>query len=214
MKVSILIAVPGQPRTVCAGTNNGFAISEDAGQTWTPRNIGLVAKIVAGEPDMRIEVAALIADPQHPGTLVLALLGQGLFASSDEGLRWKSVQPGPATPWIDSLAGDASAGTMYAGTDTDGVIVSRDGGTTWSASGKGLSTILSVSGAVNSIATAPGGTVYAGTAARGVAQSSDGGATWQRINNGLPDINARRIVVAGARVYALTSHRLVRLASQ
>ena len=214
MKVSILTAVPGQPGTVCAGTNNGFAISQDAGQTWIPRNIGLVAKIVAGEPDMRIEVAALIADPQHPGTLVLALLGQGLFATSDEGLRWKSVQPGPATPWIDSLAWDASADTVYAGTDTDGVIVSRDGGTTWSASGKGLSTILSVSGAVNSIAIAPDGTVYAGTTSRGVARSTNGGMTWNRINSGLPDINARRIVVAGARVYALTTHRIALLRSQ
>ncbi|MHB8071379.1 MAG: WD40/YVTN/BNR-like repeat-containing protein [Candidatus Cryosericum sp.] len=214
MKVSILVALPGQPRTVCTGTNNGFAISYDAGQTWIPRNIGLVARIVAGEPDIRIEVAALIADPQRPGTVVLALLGQGLFASSDEGLRWKSVQPGPTTPWIDSLAEDVSAGRMYAGTDTDGVIVSRDGGTTWSAAGKGLSTILSVSGAVNSIATTTDGTAYAGTAARGVARSSDGGATWQRINSGLPDIDVRHIVVEGTTVYALTAHRLVRLSSR
>jgi photosystem II stability/assembly factor-like uncharacterized protein len=214
MKVSILIALPGKQGTVCMGTDDGFAISEDGGQTWKPRNIGLVARIVAVEPDNRIEVAAMSADPQHPGTLVLALLGQGLFASSDEGLRWKSVQPGPATPWVDSLAGDASAGRMYAGTDTDGVIVSCDGGTTWSASGKGLSTVFSVSGAVNSIATATDGTVYAGTASRGVARSSDGGATWQRINSGLPDISVRHVLVEGTTVYALTAHRLVRLSSR
>jgi len=214
MKVSILIALPGHSGAVCAGTDDGFAISDDAGQSWQARNVGLAPRQAAGEPTSRIEVATMTADPQHPGRIVVALLGQGLFVSSDEGLRWKSVQPGPATPWIDSLAWDVSTDTMYAGTDTDGVIVSRDGGITWSASGKGLSTVLSVSGAVNSTAVAPDGTVYAGTASRGVARSTDGGMTWHRINSGLPDIDVRLVVVPGERVYALTTHRMVRLRSQ
>jgi len=214
MKVTSLISIPGQPETVCAGTDDGFAISMDAGQTWESRNIGLAPKQTAGEPTSRIEVAALIADPQHRGTIVLALLGQGLYISSDEGLRWTSMRPGPATPWIDSLAWDASAGRLYAGTDTAGVVVSRDAGATWSASGKGLSSVFSVAGAVESIATTADGTVYAGTAARGVGRSTDGGMTWQRINSGLPAIGIRRVVAAGTHIYALTAHRLVRLSSQ
>ena len=214
MKVTSLISIPGQPETVCAGTDDGFAISMDAGQTWVGRNIGLAPKQAAGEPTSRIEVAALIADPQHRGTIVLALLGQGLYISSDEGLHWTSMRPGPETPWIDSLAWDASAGRIYAGTDTAGVAVSQDAGATWSASGKGLSSVLSVAGAVGSIATTVDGTVYAGTAARGVGRSIDGGVTWQRINSGLPAIGIRRVVAAGTHIYALTAHRLVRLSSQ
>jgi hypothetical protein len=100
---------------------------------------------------------------------------------------------------------------MYAGTDTDGVVVSHDGGTSWLPSGKGLSTVFSVSGAVNTLAVAADGTVYAGTVSRGVARSGDGGASWQRLNNGLPDIDVRHIIVVGARIYALTAHCVVRL---
>ena len=213
MKVSILAALPGKPGTVCAGTDDGFAISQDAGRTWDTRNVGL-ATTEGVSPAPRIEVAAVLADAKHPGTVFLSLLGHGLFMSSDEGSLWKSVQPGPTTPWIDSLAQDAPAGRMYAGTDTDGVVLSHDGGATWSRSGKGLSTILSVSGAVNSMVVAADGTVYAGTASRGAARSDDGGASWQRINSGLPDIGVRYILVGGTTVYAATEHCVVRLQTQ
>jgi BNR/Asp-box repeat. len=103
---------------------------------------------------------------------------------------------------------------LYAGTDTEGVVVSHDGGTTWARSGSGLSTILSPSGAVNTIAIARDGTRYAGTQVRGVAISRDEGATWQRLNNGLPDLDVRRIIVAGSGVFAMTAHCVVRLQTQ
>lgn len=213
MKVSILVALPGKPGTVCVATDDGFAISQDSGRTWDARNIGLTTT-EGVSPAPRIEVAALLVDAKHPGTVFLSLLGHGLFMSSDEGSRWKPVQPGPTTPWIDSLAQDASAGRMYAGTDTDGVVVWRDGGATWSRSGKGLSTALSVSGAVNCMAVTPDGTVYAGTASRGAARSDDGGVSWQRINSGLPDVGVRHILVEATRVYAATAHCVVRLQIQ
>jgi photosystem II stability/assembly factor-like uncharacterized protein len=214
MQVSSLATLPGKPGTVCVGTDDGFAISQDSGRTWEPRSIGLAPTASAGSVTPRIEISALLADAKHQGTVFLSLVGQGLYVSSDEGSRWKSVQPGPATPWIDSLAQDASAGTMYAGTDTDGVVVSHDGGTSWLPSGKGLSTVFSVSGAVNTLAVAADGTVYAGTVSRGAARSGDGGASWQRLNNGLPDIDVRHIIVVGASVYAVTAHCVVRLSSQ
>ncbi len=213
MRVGILAAPPGKPRTVYAGTDDGFAVSEDGGQTWEPRNIGLAQVVSAGSPASRTEVAALLPDAGHPGTVFLSLLGRGLYVSSDEGLRWKPVQPGPPTPWIDSLAQDVSAGRIYAGTDTNGVTVSSDEGVTWSPSGKGLSTPFAVSGPVNTVAVAADGTVYAGTVSRGVARSDDGGVSWQRLNGGLPDINIRRIV-AGTHVYAVTAHCVMRLQTQ
>jgi len=94
------------------------------------------------------------------------------------------------------------------------VYVSQNGGTRWSRSSSELSTILSVSGAVNTIAVAHDGIVYAGTQARGAAMSRDEGATWQRLNSGLPDLDVRCIIVAGGGVFAMTAQCVVRLQTQ
>jgi photosystem II stability/assembly factor-like uncharacterized protein len=214
VKVSILAAPPAGRTMVYAGTDGGFAVSNDAGVTWEARNIGLVVTTPAGSPTPRIEIAALLPDTATPGTVTLSLLGQGLYITRDDGNRWKRLQSSIGTPWVSSLAVDEQTGRFYAGTDTEGVVVSHDGGTTWTRSGSGLSTILSPSGAVNTIAIARDGTLYAGTQARGGAVSRDKGATWQRLNTGLPDLDVRRIIVAGGRVFAMTAHCVVRLQTQ
>jgi len=214
VRVSILASRSTGPTMVYAGTDGGFAVSNDAGLTWEPRNIGLVATTPVGSPTPRTEIAALLPDAATPGTVILSLLGQGLYVTRDDGNRWKRLQSSMDTPWVDSLAVDEQTGQFYAGTDTEGVYVSQDGGTRWSRSSSGLSTILSVSGAVNTIAVTRDGTVYAGTQARGAAISRDEGATWQRLNSGLPDLDVRRIVVAGSRVFAMTAHCVVRLQTQ
>lgn len=200
--------------TVYAGTDGGFAVSNDAGLTWEPRNIGLVAKVSAGSPTPRIEIAALLPDPAMPGAVICSLLGQGLYTTANDGSRWTPLQSSIGTPWIDSLAVNEQTGRFYAGTDAEGVYVSQDGWTKWSRASVGLSTILSPSGAVNTIAVAPDGTLYAGTQARGAAISQDEGASWRRLNSGLPDLAIRRIVVAGGRVFAMTAHHVMLLQTQ
>ena len=214
VRVSILASRPAGPTIVYAGTDGGFAVSNDAGLTWEPRNIGLVATTPVESPTPRTEIAAFLPDTATPGTVILSLLGQGLYITRDDGNRWKRLQSSMDTPWVDSLAVDGQTGRFYAGTDTMGVYVSQDGGTTWSRSTRGLSTILSVSGAVNTIAVARDGVVYAGMQARGAATSRDEGATWQRLNSGLPDLDVRCIIVAGDGVFAMTEHCVLRLQTQ
>jgi hypothetical protein len=154
---------------VYAGTDGGFAVSNDAGLTWEPRNIGLVATMPVESPTPRTEIAALLPNSDTPGTVILSLLGQGFYVTRDDGNCWKRLQSSIDTPWVDSIAADEQTGRLYAGTDTEGVYVSQDGGTRWPRSSSGLSIILSVSGAVNTIAAAWDGIVYAGTQARGAA---------------------------------------------
>jgi len=180
VRVSILASRATGPTMVYVGTDDGFAVSSDAGLTWEPRNIGLVAttpgyRVVSPTP--RTEIAVLLPDADTPGTVILSLLGQGLYITRDDGNRWKPLQSSIGTPWVDSLAVDDRTSRLYAGTDTEGVVVLQDGGTRWSRSSSELSTILSVSGAVNTIAVARDGIVYAGTQARGAAVSRDQGAT-------------------------------------
>ncbi len=214
VKIGTLASRATGSTVVYVGTDDGFAVSTDAGLTWEPRNIGLVANASAGSLTPRIEIAALLPDPATLGRVILSLLGQGLYVTNDDGNRWKPLQSSIGTPWVNSLSVDEQTGWYYAGTDTEGVVVSQDGGTKWSRSGSGLSTIFSPSGVVNTIAIARDSTVYVGTQARGAAISRDGGATWQRLNSGLSDLAVRRIVVTGSRVFAITAHRVVRLQTQ
>jgi len=205
------IVVAEQPGTVCMATDDGFAISRDAGATWVARNTGLAPSNQDDGTVPRIEVAGVLAESGTPSVFLLGLTGQGLFVSRDLGLRWTAVTPGPATPWVSCLAQDPRSGRIYAGTGADGVLTSDDGAT-WSPSGKGLSTLFSVPGTVNALAVTSDGIVYAATTARGVAVSRNGGGSWQRVNKGLPDLNVRRIAVAESGVYAVTKHDIMRLA--
>lgn len=214
VQVSILTAAATVPGTVYAGTDGGFAVSHDAGFTWQPMNIGLAMTSPAGSPTPRTEIAALLPDPKTPGRVILSLLGLGFYVTTNDGYRWNPLRSSIDTPWIDCLTIDEQADRLFAGTDARGVYVSLDKGTTWSRSSSGLSTILSASGAVNTIAVSSDGTVYTGTQARGVAVSRNNGSTWQRLNRGLPDLDVRRIVVAGGRVFAMTAHCVVRLHTQ
>ena len=138
VKVSILASCPTTPTVVYAGTDGGFAVSNDAGVTWEPRNIGLVSVAAAGSPTPRTEIAAFMPDAETPGRVLLALLGQGFYATADDGHRWKPMQSSIGTPWIDSLAVDEQTHRYFAGTDAQGVWVSQDGGTRWSRSSSGL----------------------------------------------------------------------------
>src|SRR5450830_1616932 len=106
VRVSILASRPAGPTIVYAGTDGGFAVSNDAGLTWEPRNIGLVVTTPAGSPTPRTEIAAFLPDTATPGTVILSLLGQGLYITKDDGNHWKRLQSSMDTPWIDSLAVD------------------------------------------------------------------------------------------------------------
>ena len=116
VRVSILASRSAGPTMVYAGTDGGFAVSNDAGLTWEPRNIGLVATTSPGyrvvSPTPRIEIAALLPDTATPGTVILSLLGQGLYITRDDGNRWKRLQSSMGTPWVDSLAVDEQTGRL------------------------------------------------------------------------------------------------------
>lgn len=68
-------------RLAIASWTYGFLVSEDGGQTWTPRNAGLPGAA-------RVWRAAI--DPDN-GELLAAVFGQGLYASGDSGRTWRAV---------------------------------------------------------------------------------------------------------------------------
>jgi hypothetical protein len=114
-------------------------------------------------------------EPVEGGTLhaVYAATSDGLMKtewSEETGWSWQKMS-GLPTDDITALAIDLSSipGTIYAGTSGDGVFVSQDGGSTWTAFNEGLGnlsiTVLAISKSSPKI-------LYAGT---------DGGGIWKYV---------------------------------
>ena len=113
------------------------------------------------------------------------LLGALLVTSSrtaEGGINsWTStgrLEGGP----IGALAIDpVTPATLYAGTDSNGVFKTTNGGGSWAAVNTGLTNFQVTALAIDPQTPA---TVYAGTA-NGVFKSTDGGMSWSAVNTGL-----------------------------
>jgi photosystem II stability/assembly factor-like uncharacterized protein len=178
------IAVSGT--TIFAGTNFYVLRSIDSGVTWTS-----------------------VADT---GAFSLAVMGTNIFAGSNQLGVIRSIDNG--TTWINASSGLpdtlqagwgmfiyslAVQGTnLFAGTgnevrDGDGIFLSTDSGTSWTAVNTGLP-----ANAYISCLSVSGHQVFAATDTSGVFVSSDTGRSWAAVNSGLPDdISVRSIVASG-----------------
>jgi hypothetical protein len=131
-------------------------------------------------------------------------VGDGIFKTTDKGQSW-SKTGFPATPF-DPNSGNRMDGqklaidptnpnVVFAGTQKNGLLVTRDGGTTWqkitavpqggNTNDPGLTGIV-----------VHGSNVYVGTAGSGVYRSADGGYTWKAIG-GPADISHAAIAPDG-----------------
>jgi len=158
-------------------------------------------------------VGPVVADPLDANTLFIGTLGGGIWKTTDGGTNWKALTDKQATLSISSLAYDPTdpsrliAGTgltangSVAGSLTssgglrNGLLYSKDGGSTWTSLGAGILANQSVVGVA-----ARGDVIVAGTyEISGFAtdrntgalyRSPDGGATFMKISGagtGLPD---------------------------
>src|SRR5205085_3031943 len=95
---------------------------------------------------------------------------------------WRSVTRGLDTEAVQAVAISPAFqedGTVFVGTEDQGVFVSTDRGTSWRAMNEGLAN-LSVNALWVSPRYASDRTVYAGTAGSGVFRSRNGGRTWEQ----------------------------------
>lgn len=151
-----------QPNTIWAsgrGTNNQglLARSDDRGETWRDLSANLPGADVRG----------LAVSPTDPQTLY-AVVGGGVFWSTNGGEKWNRYGDRPPPGTGTALAviagpGQGRAEVVYLATSDRGMLVSDDGGTTWTTiSGAGnaaldrqVSAVAAVGGQANA--------VYAGT---------------------------------------------------
>jgi photosystem II stability/assembly factor-like uncharacterized protein len=137
---------PNNSSVLYAGTTGSGAFkSIDGGATWNPLNVDTT-------------VWSLCVDPSDSNVIYAGSNGNGVFKSTNAGASF--VRSG--SPAVGVVLALAKVGKrLYAGTATQGVSVSKDGGATWTNTGisDGLGLVLS-----------PGldGSVYAGTNFDGV----------------------------------------------
>jgi photosystem II stability/assembly factor-like uncharacterized protein len=187
--VRSLLAVPGTPSRLYAGTNSGEVfLSSDGAASWTPLHF-------PGPP-----VWTLSVDPTSSSVIWAGTTG-GAYRSTDGGRSWE--RRGLRGNTIYQLAHHPSdPRTLYAATFT-GVYKTINAGATWTPASADLTrqTFTLVLDP-----TAPD-TLYAGTNGAGLLKSTNGGSTWTAADNGLPNRRIEWLVLdrtAPGTLYALT----------
>jgi hypothetical protein len=134
----------------------------------------------------------------RPRYICLALVTIFLFPAAFA--QWVQTN---GTREADSRHFAVSGRNLFAGTDSRGVFLSTNNGTSWIAAKSGL-TDSGVRGLAD-----PGANPFAGTAEQGVFFSTDDGTTWTAANTGLENSPVRTIAEGGANIFAGTGDSVV-----
>jgi photosystem II stability/assembly factor-like uncharacterized protein len=168
------------PARAYATTAYGVFKTENGGETWQERNHGFLKPFIS---DIVID--------RHQPTRLLAASEDGIYLSSNGGANWrrvgiqgKGVRTIVQHPVVKEL--------FFAGTEDDGVFVSRDDGKRWIATNNGLQNLTIYSIACDRSNPA---VLYVGTHGGGVYRSSDGGKSWKQKAEGLSNLVVHSIVV-------------------
>lgn len=188
-----LAATGGDDPVLYASTaDTGVHRSGDGGRTWTAAADGLTTDGQRDEPEYadRPDFGPVAVAEVEGGPPVVLVGGfDGLFRSEDGATTWTEVETIPATTVV-GLAlspGFAEDGTLLVTTYLNGAHLSRDGGTTWEPSNRGLEEPGQYDGGTDRFARlyGPGfspeyasdATMYV-TRPRALLRSTDRGASW------------------------------------
>jgi photosystem II stability/assembly factor-like uncharacterized protein len=186
-----------------------FTISSvaTAQQTWT--DVGPAPLATGGsEGNVSGRITAIAAHPSDVNRIYIAAAGGGVWRTTDGGSNWSPLTDSQATTSMGAIAiAPGNPDVIYAGTgeangtsDTNfgrGILISRDGGNTWTLStGPGafdrLTTAKIVVDPTNSnvayaaIAAHAKNTV-AGTGNTGIWKTTNGGATWTKTTTAISE---------------------------
>jgi photosystem II stability/assembly factor-like uncharacterized protein len=165
---------PNAPDHVYLALPDGIAISPDGGRTWPRCENGL--------PERGKYTQVVKIDRTRAGR-ALAGCESGVYLSEDAGGSWRRVF---ATRYTitDLRQSPLDARIWVASTQADGVILSRDGGVSWTR----LTGVPSAEALYNVAFDATHRDRFAVSSwSYGVYTTEDGGATWTERNAGLPD---------------------------
>ena len=149
------------------------------------------ATITIGNPRATIDVAdGIVIDHRDNNRLLLANT-RGLYESDNRGLDWRRVPGIPEVAVLRLRRGQSQPDLWIAGTEGNGVYVSRDDGRTWEAVADALNTANVYAVAIDPFS---GSRMAAGGRGTGVHVSKDGGSSWQAVEGALPSPNVTAMV--------------------
>ncbi len=181
---------PRDPNVVYAATPYGVFGTSDGCATWRDLSAGGAGGFTSC---VRVDV--------RDSHRLYSAAEDGAFRSLDRGVTWermalhvrgvRAIAQHPSDPRV-----------LIAGTEENGIYVSRNGGDWWEKSEAGVDHTT-----FYAVAFAPGApdTVYAAGYVTGVYRSVDGGRRWKRVNLGLTDLTFHSLAVDprnSRRVYA------------
>jgi photosystem II stability/assembly factor-like uncharacterized protein len=187
-----IIVDPKSPSVVYASACSGIYKSDTAGKQF---------KKVQGIPFSARRTRVLQQDPSN-SSVVYAGTTEGLWRTKDAGTTWSRISP-PNFVVNDVMVDPRNSQLVYVATDRTGILVSRDGGSTFRASNRGFSHRQVT--AVLADNDDPG-RLYVGMINNreygGIYMSTNAGTSWTPLNGGLGtrDIFSLRQTDAGALV--------------
>jgi len=153
--------------------------STDAGQTWQE-------VVMSGFPSMGIRPMqdlvsfAISPDFAQDGTLFAVVGGQGVYRSTDQGSTWKAVLAENANE-VSIAPGTSSDRLVAVASANSGMLLSTDGGESWSPSSQGLEGIRGFKRVLFSADFPQDKTILAMTPTDGIFISRDAGASWENV---------------------------------
>lgn len=141
--VQALTAHPNRPGTVFAATRAGMFKSTDAGASWTRLDVPSNAKE---------EFWSVTIHPRNPDVVFAGAAPVGVYRSDDGGQRWRRVGSQESMPEICDYSNakgltsrlmrlcfdPTNPDLMFGACETNGLIVSEDGGETWRDASRAL----------------------------------------------------------------------------
>ncbi|MEA3431519.1 MAG: hypothetical protein U9R01_02400 [candidate division WOR-3 bacterium] len=127
-------------------------------------------------------IHAVAVHPENPNIIFVS--GDNLYKTIEGGWMWDTVAWFPANSMLfHPLNPDTMYATLGAGSYSDGVYKSTDGGNTWNV----IHNMMYATSLV--IPSFPEGILVAGCKGGGVERSDDGGVTWYSMNDSLDNLN-------------------------
>lgn len=171
---------PANPSIAYAATAYGIFKTTDKGEHWQEKNSGFQKPFTAD----------VVIDQSNTSRL-FAATENGLYRSSNSGNHWSLA--GLKGKGIRTILQDPNNNaTFFAGTENDGVYISRDGGKFWKQHNNGLNHFTVYTIVVDH--TDPQ-TIYVGTHGGGVYRSRDSGLTWMQKSDGLQNLDTHSLCV-------------------